>query len=127
MEPWVSIRSPAIARELLYSGRSYVDFFPYERTEQVAKRFFRGGRPYTNFDQATKAELAFLHAMRNDIAHRSRASQAKFENMCIGRGITLPTRDMVTHRYLQTLFSVGRTRFEHHVSQLLSIAQQLER
>jgi hypothetical protein len=123
----VPIRSPVIAREFFYGGRTYVDLFPYKRTEELAERFFRNGYPFTGLDLSQKQELTLQHAIRNDLAHKSRASEETFRNLCTGRGIALPDRDMVVRRYLQTPFSIDETRFENHVSQLISIVNALEK
>lgn len=123
----VSIASPTIAREFLYGGRAYIDYFPYENTERLARRFFRNGYPFCSIAEGDKQELSLQHAIRNDIAHRSVASQDKFMKMCNGRGINLPPRELAVKRYLQSPFSVGVTRFENHVSQQINIAKKLER
>jgi hypothetical protein len=123
----VPIASPLVAREFMYSGRSYIDYFPYENTERLAKRFFRNGYPFCSLDSPDKQELSFQHVIRNDIAHRSNASQDRFRDMCVGRGINLPSRELAVRRYLQTPFSLDVTRFENHVSQQISIAKKLER
>jgi hypothetical protein len=125
-KPRIPIPSPAIAREIFYGGYQYVDLFPYRRTEDLAKRFFRNGYPFCEVDQSQRQELTLLHAMRNDIAHKSFASHLTFRNLCVGRGIILPDRDLVIHRYLQTPFSINETRFENHMSQLIAVMQLLE-
>jgi hypothetical protein len=122
----VPITSAPLAREFIYGGRPYVDLFPYENTERLARRFFKDGYPFSALDKFEREELRLQHSIRNDIAHRSQASTSRFQNMCIGRGIILPKRDLVVKRYLQTPFSINVTRFENHVAQLLSIAQKLE-
>jgi hypothetical protein len=124
--PRATIKSPAIARELVYSGRPYVEFLPYKNTIRLAERFFRGGRPFTDLPSDMQQELSFCHAIRNDLAHKSRSSRQGFVDMCIGRGVKLPSKDLIVHRYLQTSFSVGYSRFENHVSQLITIAQELD-
>jgi hypothetical protein len=123
----IQISSSQLARELMYSGREYVDFLPYDRTVHLAERFFRNGIPFSLLDKQEMMELKLQHAIRNDIAHRSASSVTKFQNLCTGHGILLPHSDLAVSRYLQTSFSVGTTRFENHVSQLLSVAQKLDR
>jgi hypothetical protein len=123
----VPFSSAGLAREFVYGGRQYVDFFPFENTERLARRFFKDGHPFCGLEKSEREELQLQHSIRNDIAHRSHASTSKFQNMCIGRGINLPKRDLVVKRYLQTPFSINITRFENHVAQLIAIAQKLEK
>lgn len=63
------------------SGRGYVDWDNLDHVRNRAKRFFRNGEP---FETALLPRLNLLHEMRtirNAIAHRSLASQEKFEKL----------------------------------------------
>jgi hypothetical protein len=125
----VHVRSYRIARELINgAGRSYVDWLPYERTIDLAKLFFRGGRPFDDLSQPQKDVLLRGRTIRNAIAHRSRFSIRQFERRVIG-STPLPPNERSPAGYLRGLFrtSPDQTRFSNLLAQLLLVARDLAR
>ena len=123
------VRTYKIARELITgAGRRYVDWLPYERTVDLAKLFFRGGRPFDDLSQTQKQLLSRGHTIRNAIAHRSRYSLGQFERPIIG-STPLPPKERRPAGYLRVLLRTApaQTRFSNLLAQLLLVARDLAR
>jgi hypothetical protein len=96
VRPKVMFDSYQTARSVVYAGRPYVDWLPYEKTEDRAKIFFRGGKPFSCLSKqqiskhqlSDRQKLQRLQYVRNAIAHKSKYSVRVFENKVIdGRPI----------------------------------------
>jgi hypothetical protein len=127
--PRITVASHKVAREVIISSsRAYIDWFPYERTLDLANRFFRGGRPFSLLTPNQKETLAQCHIIRNVIAHKSRSSIDKFERRVIGAA-PLPASEKHPAGYLRGLFRIrpSQTRFENLLAQVLLIARVLAR
>jgi hypothetical protein len=121
----VSVKSPKVAREIVVgTGRRYVDWLPYERTEERAHLFFRGGRPFTNLGAADKQALLKCQVIRNAIAHRSRHSMRQFEHIVLAP-IALPPRQRKPGSFLHAQFSAAPVQrwYEVLVAQMLHCAR----
>jgi hypothetical protein len=103
-----------------------VDWLPYDKTQDLAKIYFRGGRPFSELSAPQKEHLLKCHTIRNAIAHRSRYSLERFERHVIGN-TPLPPQQRTPAGYLKGIFRLypSQTRYENMVAQLLSIARQL--
>lgn len=119
----VDFNSDVIAREIVYTGKSYVDWLPYDKTEGRAKLFFRGGRPFCSLSTVEKQQLTLYSHIRNHIAHRSRHSQEKFET--IPAMTTLSPRERTPAGYLRNVYRVTpeQTRFELFLFEIANIAR----
>src|SRR3954465_4059393 len=84
IHPRVTFRSVAIARDVMLSGKAYVDWFPYHHTEKRANAFFRGGLPFCSLEKAEVKSLERILTIRHAVAHQSRAARKKFEVEVIG-------------------------------------------
>lgn len=121
----VEFVSPSVARENLYAGRSYVDLLPFDNALRKAEIFFRGGRPFSELQAPEKRDLSFAYAIRNCVAHKSRASIKSFREQ-LGKRHALPPADQTPARYLRSGFSARQTRFEAEVGNLIFIARKLD-
>jgi hypothetical protein len=129
VKPRIEVRTHKIARELIIgTGRPFIDWLPYERTANLAKLFFRGGRPFDDLPQQYKFLLSRGHTIRNAIAHRSRYSLSLFEKQIVGSTPLLP-KERQPAGYLRGLFraSPAQTRFSNLLAQLLLVARELAR
>lgn len=125
--PRVAVRSLSIARELVVGpGRKYVDWFPYDRTVERAKLFFRGGRPFTDVSPPQQELLNKAQLIRNLIAHRSRHSEERFQRQVIA-GTALAPREHRPAAYLRGAVAAAPpvTRYEVYATALLAVAKQL--
>jgi hypothetical protein len=127
--PRILVRSHRVARELLFTRqRQYVDWLPYDRTIELAKKYFRGGRPFSDLSEPERQHISKCHTIRNVIAHNSRDSQARFEKRVLGT-TPLPPHERTVAGYLRGLYRIApaQTRYENLVAQLLTIARKLAR
>jgi hypothetical protein len=128
--PRVIVKSFRVARDLLQgrSGKGYIDWFPYKRTIELAEIYFRGGRPFSDLDDAQKEILSKCHIIRNVIAHKSRYSLDKF-NVTVLASTPLPPLERSPAGYLRGIFRVWpiQTRYENLIAQLLIMSRHLAR
>jgi hypothetical protein len=127
--PRIEIRSHKVAMDLIIGpGKKYVDWIPFDRTVELAKLFFRGGRPFSSLSSVHKQTLSRSHFIRNAIAHRSRHSLRQFEHHVIGN-TPLPPGERTPAGYLSGIFRVApaQTRFSNLLAQMLLCARDLAR
>lgn len=127
--PRISVKSHIIAREVVIGvGKKYVDWLPYDKTDQLSKLYFRGGRPFSDISNPNKDTLKKCSLIRNVIAHKSRHSIKQFEKGVIGSTPLLP-RESSAAGYLQGFLRIApaQTRFSNLLSQLSLIARDLSR
>ena len=125
--PRIVVRSHSIVRELLFtSRRQYVDWLPYDRTLELAGKYFRGGRPFSDISEPERLYLLKCHTIRNVIAHESRDSVIKFKKRVLG-STPLPPHEKKPAGYLRGLYRVSpaQTRCENLMVQLRLIARNL--
>lgn len=125
--PRIVVHSHSIVRELLFSSRrQYVDWLPYDRTLELANKYFRGGRPFSDISDSERLYLLKCHTIRNVIAHESRDSIRKFEKRVLGT-TPLPPHERKPAGYLRGLYRVSpvQTRCENLMAQLRLIARNL--
>lgn len=123
----VTVRTHRIARELVFGpGRRYADWFPYDRTEERARLFFTGGRPFSSLSDADRSLIERCLVIRNAIAHRSGHSRDRFEREIIGQRALLP-RERRPAGYLRAPFRSNppQTRYENLAAELLLLARKL--
>lgn len=124
--PRVAFKAHAVAREVVMGGRPYVDWLPYERTKGRAALFFRGSRPFVNLGKADIAVVHQIHAIRNVIAHRSRASWARYEADVI-KTLPLTPRERPPGGFLRSAFAHNpiQTRLEFYAASLVHFGHRL--
>ncbi len=129
--PRLTVRSHAVAREMVIgAGRNYVDWLPYERTEERAELFFRGGRPFTALRgtamAAGRSVLQRGAVLRNAIAHKSRYSLTRFERDVI-RGTPLTSVERKPAGFLRGIAAAvpAQTRYETYATAILTVARTI--
>lgn len=113
--PRVAFKSPKVAREIVLGGKPYVDWLPYNYTEQRANAFFRNGYPFTSLGQPEKNSLAKLWCIRNAIAHISQFSLKKFQQKVIGL-LPLRPRERTPSGFLRSVFRTRPIQTQYEVS-----------
>ena len=118
----VSISSSKVAREVIYGHAGYVDWLPYSRTEEIANRYLRRGRPFTSLDNSFQQPLREFVAIRNAIAHKSNFSKRRFQSRVIGSS-NLMQREKTPVGYLRSSHQTRPvlTRYEYYVSRMVAI------
>ena len=127
--PRVIVRSFNTARDMLFpSRRPFVDWIPYDNTLELASKYFKGGRPFSDLTAPQKQHLQKCHAIRNVVAHESLDSKRKFEKRVLG-STPLSPHERSPAGYLRGLYRTtpNQTRYENYMAQLLLIARDLAR
>src|SRR4030067_1133454 len=124
--PRVRFQSDIIARDVVLGGKRYVNWLPYEETENRAKIFFRNGLPFKSLDNNEIENLKNIHCIRNALAHRSRYSMQKFEKQVVG-SMPLTKREKSPGGFLKSHFRISptQTRYENLVSEMSTIVAKL--
>ena len=124
--PLVSFTSRRYIYGIISGGRSYVDWLPYSRTEDLANRFFQQGMPFTTLSNNEKRQIETLGFIRNAIAHRSDHSKRVFRNRVLGSQ-NLMSREKTPVGYLRSEFRVSPTqrRYEDFVNSMALMASKL--
>lgn len=127
--PRITVRSHQVAREIVTGRRAkYVDWLPYDQTVELARLFFRGGRPFSTLRSGLRKQIKSTVVLRNAIAHRSRHSQDLFRRDVLG-SVSLPPRQRTPAGYLRDVHAVNppQTRYELMIAQLQQAANELTR
>lgn len=122
----VTFTSSIVARDVVLSGKSYVDWFPYEQTIKRANAFFRGGIPFAILSKPDKNIIDNLMAIRNALAHKSNHSVNIFEKKILG-SLPLTGKERTPPGYLRSVFRSApiQTRYENLVIEMDLIAKKL--
>ena len=140
VHPRVIFRSDRVAREVVFEGRNYINWFPYNETEARAERFFRGGRPFKRqptagpgrgrasrmLNDADFTSMMRVWRTRNAIAHQSAFARRKFEEDVVGTTPLRP-RERTPAGFLRSIIRVApaQTRYEQIASELAAITYKL--
>lgn len=125
--PRVNFSSRQVLHEVILSGKRYVDWLPYNLTEERSRIYLRGGRPFTWLDKSDKDKIQKWLWTRNAIAHVSKHSHKVFQDNVIA-GLTLPPRERSPAGYLRSqirVYPTVFTRFESVTSDITLIAYKL--
>ena len=119
----VSIPSDAVATRVVFGGRRYADWLPYnQHTYDRSKLYFASGKPFTLLDKPARRALDDLTVLRNALAHESSQAIRRFREE-FTNGKALPPDQRRPAGYLRGFHAVGQTRFEFLMAQT---AQNLE-
>ncbi|MBF6319015.1 hypothetical protein IU453_19865 [Nocardia cyriacigeorgica] len=120
--PEVTFSSRDQAKNLLFGNIDYVTWMPYRGVEEIAKRTFSNGVPFSRLQRQVdeKKFLGELTAVRNAIAHQSASSLKKIE----GLTSSMRPRRRNAAGYLQHT-TQGDTQFSRSCSSVLVIASAL--
>jgi len=124
--PRVKFTSPIIARDVILSGKRYVDWLPYNLTMERAKAFFRNGRPFTTLTPTDRQLTEQICIIRNALAHDSEYANKIFEKKIVN-SMALAPRDRNPSGYLRSEFRIApvQTRFENLTIEMSGIARKL--
>lgn len=126
--PLVTFKTHQLAKDVLLSGKRYLDWIPYSTTRSRAEIFFHNGHPFSTLTSQQENLLENLHRIRNALAHRSEHSYDVFSRLVIG-DLPLNPLEKKPASFLRSTFRAHpyQTRFENYLTEILSIAQQLSR
>jgi hypothetical protein len=123
----ISAQSRAVMRDVLLDGDDYLDWLPYKKTLDRARRYLRGGRPFNAIEGDDLNKLSQLVRIRNAVAHSSKHATRVFQQKVIANIPLLP-RDRKPASFLRTIFRTApaMTRFEMYVAELGQMAAKLD-
>ena len=126
VRPRADFHSYRVARDIILGNRSYVDWLPYQWTEDRANAFFTRGRPFSGLTTQQRNSLKHCVTLRNALAHRSDHARQQFERELLG-GAPLPLNERTPAGFLRSVFRVNptQTRFQNLTSELHTIATSL--
>ncbi len=126
VKPKLSFQNSVLAREVILSGKRYLDWLPYKFTKERAEIFFCGGHPFCTLTKTQENLLEELHRIRNALAHRSDHSYDVFLRLVVG-SVPLQPRERKPAAFLRSALRVTpiQTRCENYFAEMLIIAKKL--
>lgn len=119
-----SVRSVQAAEAMIRVGRQFVDWLPYEHTEERAKALLRGGRPFTELNGNQRSNIGRWMIIRNAVAHSSNYSTARFRKS-VANGRNLSPSERKPGFFLRSEVRRGVSQFHHIVEEMTTIAKVL--
>lgn len=122
----MSFPTAAITKDVVFGGKDYIDWIPYERTTERAAIFLKEGKPFSTLSKTQKEMLKELHRVRNALAHRSDHSVDIFTRLVLGT-MSLSPQERKPAGFLRSVFRVSpkQTRLENYLFEMLTIAKEL--
>jgi hypothetical protein len=123
----ITATSNAVLRDVLLDGKDYLEWLPYNRTLDRARRYLRGGRPFTHIENDDLGKLTQITRIRNAVAHSSKHAKEVFRKKVIVNVALLP-REQTPAGFLRSLFrsAPAMTRFEMFLAELGRMASTLD-
>ena len=122
----ITFRSQRDVRPVIFGGRQYVDWIPYNQTINRARIFFHNGEPFTMLDTRERNFIEQCSIVRNAIAHKSDHSRKRFVESVLGNQRLMP-RERYPAGYLRGVFRYApiQTRYEHFAFSMAAITRKL--
>lgn len=127
VRPRAVFRSTVAVRRIVFAGRNYADWLPYNKyTSPRAKLFFAEGRPFTELPEGDLQTLAKVVKIRNALAHASRYALATFRDEVVSNIPLLP-EEKSPAGFLRSALRVApvQTRYEQLAAELSSVAYKI--
>lgn len=123
--PIVKMPNRKVAKSLITGGRSYVDWLPFEQhTRKRAPAFLRAGEPFSSLSTPDKTALDRASVLRNALAHQSDHSLRRFKRVFTDDK-ALRSSELRPGGYLRGAHSLGRSRFEIQLQELVQVMRSL--
>lgn len=116
------------ARELLRSGKRFLDWTNPETVIERAETFVKGGGTIKSVVASAKQDLLDMKAVRNHIAHNSEESRAPFEKLIRRVRGTTPIRPLLPGDHLLAQVQggpSGRYYLDYYLDRLSEIAEAI--
>ena len=125
VRPLVSISGDRVAQRVVFGGRNYADWLPFNKqTVPRAEAFLSSGRPFTELSKADRNFLDDLALLRNALAHESGHSMKQFRRVYVGNR-ALPPQQTRPAGYLRGQHTLNQRRFEYLLGQAAHIVGTL--
>ena len=124
--PLIAFKNRRAVGPIVFRENNYLDWLPYDRTENRAKQFFENGIPFSCLAQQDKQLIQQCSYIRNAVAHNSKNSFGRFQLHVVGNQ-NLMSREKKPAGYLRSTFrtSPKQSRYEHLIQEMASIATKL--
>ena len=115
-----------VMRKIVFEGKNYVEWIPYEKALNRVGLPLNGGRPFAALDDTDKGTLKRIVLVRNAIAHASDYALAEFKRVLLSQINLLPV-DRNPAGLLRSSFSGNppRNYFQFYVVQLEYMANKI--
>lgn len=123
----VSFRSDRLCKDVVYGRKQrFVDWLPYERTEENAAIFLENGYPFTKVPGDKKQLIKKIGIIRNAIAHKSPHSHKQFIKQVLS-GTSYTSVEEKPGGYLRSIYITvpSQTRFQEAIITLLISAKTI--
>lgn len=112
--------------EILLQNDKYLSWMPFKRTEERAKMYLVGGRPFSDLEEGDRQTLTTITIIRNAIAHNSTHARAEFAKKVIGSRALLKVEKSPAG-FLRSQANPTQKRFEIYMLELMRMAHALHR
>jgi hypothetical protein len=112
--------------EILLQGDRYLDWLPFNKTEDRAKLYLLDGKPFCDLTSADKDTIKKITTIRHAIAHASTHAKDQFHKTVIGNlAVLRGERKPAGFLRSQVRASPAQNRFETYIAELGRIAKDL--
>ena len=91
--PLIAFRNRRAVGPIVFRERSYLDWLPYDRTEERARQFFQNGVPFSCVAEQEKQLIRQCIYIRNAIVHDSKHASGRFERHVLGNQNLISRRE----------------------------------
>jgi hypothetical protein len=113
-------------KEILLQGDKYLDWLPFAKTEERARLYLVGGRPFTDLDDAKKSIIKTITIIRHAIAHSGNHAMEEFKKKVIGsQSLLRGERTPAGFLRSQSRSGPNQNRFQIYLAELGAISAVL--
>jgi hypothetical protein len=122
----MSVKSPDALMDILLQGEKYMSWLPFRHTEDRARIYLGGGRPFCDLSDGDRSIIKTITTIRHAIAHRSAHAMGEFQRTVI-RSQSLLRGERMPAGYLRSQLRSGtiQNRFEVYIGELGRVAAAL--
>ena len=120
------IKDRNLAYEILFKNKQYFSWLPYDNTKNIAKIYFKEGKPFTQIEKDDETHIRKCSQIRNAIAHQSKHAAETFKREVLS-GLILAPRDKQPKSFLRSQISLSppQNKYQQLVNDLQIIARKL--
>jgi len=110
--------------DILLQNDKYLRWIPFKYTEDRAKIYLNGGRPFSEITDGDRSFVKRMTTIRHAIAHKGAHAKGEFKDKVIG-SMALLAVEKRPAGFLRSQVNARQTRFEVFVNELARIASNL--
>lgn len=124
VRPLATFSNSAVATRIVYGGRKYADWIPFDLTKARADVFLWKGKPFADLATADAQSLDRLGVLRNAISHESEHARTRFLAEYV-TGNALPPDQQRPSGYLRGMHAAGQTRLDFLMSGAVVVMRRM--